>query len=914
MKPLLRTLFVLILLPCAPLAAQDKEKAKAASDEVQKMVREGAAEALETKLAGGRTPEEKQLLAQAYGNRARRQKAGDERKRAFEQAADKYRKWLDELERAGKGGGLAATVKLAAGRVEYAGMILSGQAAGDLDEFEITMGQRGDRKALLGWLETARGQYEKAAQEIAPLAESLSRQDEEDLLAAGLLDLLQQTKLDLTLNLGWTSYYLAVLEPKDETKRQQLLTAAERKFGTLIDSGQTGQMRYQCYTALAMVQREQGHYEDAEKSFHYALGEDAEPQVVAQVRYELARCQIKESKFDEARTTLRPLVEKDLQNLSAEDRPARFYINLAQVWDANSYLLEADAIRAEARDSTARTAILQKAQRSREAGHNKMRRLVRLGGPWPGLVQIYVAASVNLKTPMRDLSPMELLYTAGVLSDAKRYKDALERLQEAAGRPDVDQQLAADLLYETGRCQYQLQNLPDAAKAFQKVAAEYRSYEKAAQAATFAYQIWGKIAEGSKRADDYLRLAETLRNLIENYADHPNRNEALWLLPVALQLAGKYDEAASQFAKVPENTKNWEEAQFRRAVCGRRACEAARASLGAEEYKAKGRQAAQALLHYADEAGKRAEQAPNKDAVVKWSAEARVAGAEMLASQGVDDYQPALEAVAAFETQYPKSEQHGRVLAVRIRAYRGLREFDQASKILQQFLQTAPPDQIGGTLAGLAKGMQEEVERLSQAGQKDEARKLALDSLATFEELQKWVAADASRGKHLDPVLFGRAQMHYLAGQCPEAQKLVATLLEKSPENRKNGNYQYLNALVLAAGVTDSSSPADLKRAQDAWAALLTDVAIRQRAPERYWEARYNWLALALRLGQAGDVIKAIKQESVWYPDLGGSPWKEKLEALYTQAGGTESLSAASQATTQATTQPAAESGPAGQP
>jgi hypothetical protein len=41
---------------------------------------------------------------------------------------------------------------------------------------------------------------------------------------------------------------------------------------------------------------------------------------------------------------------------------------------------------------------------------------------------------------------------------------------------------------------------------------------------------------------------------------------------------------------------------------------------------------------------------------------------------------------------------------------------------------------------------------------------------------------------------------------------------------------------------------------------------------------------MSLRLGSAADVEKAITQERVWSPDLGGPPWKEKLEDLWHRA------------------------------
>jgi tetratricopeptide (TPR) repeat protein len=351
----------------------------------------------------------------------------------------------------------------------------------------------------------------------------------------------------------------------------------------------------------------------------------------------------------------------------------------------------------------------------------------------------------------------------------------------------------------------------------------------------------------------------------------------LWLLPVALQLAGRFDAAVVEFAKVAEGSPHWEEAQYRWAVCGRRAVEATRSSAGAEAYAAAAHKAAEALGRYADEALARSDSAVRRDEIRTWSAEARVSAAELLISERVGDGRGALAAVGEFETRYPQSELLGRVLAVRIRAYRGLHEFEQASKMLAEFLRATPPEQVGGTLATLAQGMQDEVERLVGDAQSDAARALAADSLATFDELEKWVRADARRGQSLEYVLAGRARMLYLAGQYDEALKAVTTLLDKSP---KNGNSQHLLALTLTARLATDAPREELTRAQEAWAALLADASLPQRAPERYWEARYNWLALTLRMGDAADVEKAITQERIWRPELGGSPWRERLQDL----------------------------------
>lgn len=201
--------------------------------------------------------------------------------------------------------------------------------------------------------------------------------------------------------------------------------------------------------------------------------------------------------------------------------------------------------------------------------------------------------------------------------------------------------------------------------------------------------------------------------------------------------------------------------------------------------------------------------------------------------------------------------------------------------MLSRFLDAAPPAQIGPTLAGLAAGMQQEVQRLLDAGQPDTARALAGDALPTFDELEKWVRAKPDRADMLESVLAGRSRMLFHAGQFAEAERVVVELLERNP---RQGDYRHLHALVLSAQAATDESKATLRKAQDAWALLLADPSIRRHAPARYWEARYHWLALLLQEGRAAEVETAITQERVWQTDLGGPPWADKLAHLLRSA------------------------------
>jgi predicted Zn-dependent protease len=220
-------------------------------------------------------------------------------------------------------------------------------------------------------------------------------------------------------------------------------------------------------------------------------------------------------------------------------------------------------------------------------------------------------------------------------------------------------------------------------------------------------------------------------------------------------------------------------------------------------------------------------------------------------------------------------------LAVRINAYRALGRNDDASRALDSFLETVPVEQAGGMLAVVARGMQEQVERLEADGDAAGARDLARQSLPTFVQLLEWVRGAPARAKHVPAVSFGLAQMYYLAGEYEEARSLTVDLLQSDP---RDGSYQRLNALVLTAALGADASQDQIVAARDAWGTMLRDPTLRSAFPERYWESRYHFLELMVREGRAGEAATAIRQERVWYPELGGPGWRAKLEALLARA------------------------------
>lgn len=880
----------LVLLACAAAHGQEEagrgteppaeaaRQGAAQPSEVDNLVEQGAVGVLEQRLKSG-TIDDLYKLAAAAKNRARRERRPGERDKAFEDAEKRYVKLIDTISKSTAGEPAKRTMDQVRARSELAGMLLSAWSAGELDRFELSDGKAVDRKALLARLQRAREQYVRAAELVNPLYEEIDAREDE-FLALGIKDDIRRYKLDTDFNLGFANLYIGQVS-EAAAERVEAFNEAIKRFQALLDTGRVGAEMFQCHLGMGVALRELSRYDESERQFKLAMDEGSGPVVVAQARYEAARCLCLAGKFEEARALLAPLVELDPDSLAPAERAVKFYISLGRLWDAKSYLLESAAVARTASDSVAKTAILNKARTARETGLARMNRLASTGGPWPAVVKLHVADAIKAGTDPGSMSPTELRFAAGKLTDEKKHAEALPLLREAATRSGVEAGLAGDILMDLALCHYQLGDLRSAAQTFDQLVAAYSKHEKASTAATYAYKCWAKVADESKNAADFGKLGGALQRLLDTFPQHEDRAAAEWFLPVALQAAGQYEEAARRFVGVPKDSPHWEEAQFRTVVCARLGVEGKRESLAADAYKQAAAKAATDLRSYAEAALRRA--TGGDSPAGRFAAEALVNAGELLVTAGVERHADGLKMLEDFEKHFPESDLLGRVLAVRIRAYRGQREFEQASKLLDQYLATVSPERARSVLAGLASSMQDEIDELTASGRTDDARALAGEAVEIFDQLLKSLAADSKRAADAELIRFGLARTLATAGQYERARQMVDDLLQASPQN---GNYQRLDAIVRTTVLSEGAPTAEVQAAQDAWGKLLRDPSMKKRAPQVYWEARYHWLALHARLGKTAEVGSAIRQERVWFPDLGGPPWQEKLEALFRSVGG----------------------------
>lgn len=868
---------------CAPSSAVFAQTTQERPEaELDRLVEAGLVDEVASRIRGSTRPEDLRALARAHANRAARTKPPELRQREFELAALRFESWITATQKQRETSEERRAIDEALAHIEFGNLFFGKWAAPALDEFELLSGRGVDLAALARLLDRAREEFEKAHALVDPLLRALETggPDMEDrFLAVGIYDVLKQLDVDVDYNRAWAALTSARVRPATDQRRATILREAERHFSRLVGLAPSGKLAYRVHLGMGVTLREQSRADEARRHFQKALELAENFASRAQVRFEQARNEIVAGQFDMARERLGPLLELADSELTPEQQGGRFYINLARLWDAVCDLERAAATLKSAAASPARGQLEQRARRERETGLLKLNRLAARGGPWPRVIKVYADDVIKPTADPKSLTPIELVFTARHLLETQQPLPAIERLQEAAGRADIGRDLLGEVLMELGTAHYRRDDLRSAAQVFDRVCTELKSHQRAPEAATFAYQLWAKIADESKQPEDYARLAETLLNLVRTFPEHPKRGEALWWLPVALQSAGKHVEAAEQYAKVPRESPHWEEAQYRRVICLRQALEKERAGLDAAQYSLRARTIASELRRYADQAFSRAGRGTEARALRGWSAQATVVAAELLVEDGVRRYQEAFDLLGEFESRYGESDAISRVLAVRIRALRGLQKVREAAEVVQQYLKTVPPEKAGGVLAMVARSAQQEVDRLLQSGQTQEASRVAADSIETFEQLESALAG--AKPADLDAVRFGAARMKMLAGRYEEARVIARQLLEKEP---RNGHFQRLLAEIVTRALPQNPSVDALRSAREAWSGLLRDATLRERSPELYWEARYEFLSLLLREGAACDVEAAIRQERIWRPDLGGGRWGPRLEKLYEQA------------------------------
>ncbi len=861
--------------------------AAAQTDRLDELIARGDVEGV--RRAVGKTPTANELgwIARAAANHAGGASAGAERDAAYRAAERVFEDWLAAQARDQQTPARKRAFDQAAAQAALGELLLQ-WAALDLDALEFAA-KPTPSTDLVDRLRRARRAFEVADQQIAPLAAlTRDRKAEDELLALGIYDQLAPAQREITYRRAWAEVGLARAESIEAARRDLLRTAADR-FDGLLRTGLTGEDEWNCRLGRGVALRHAGEWDEAARTLRPVMDSSTRAALRARARYELGRAQIAAQRFADARAILAPLATRDPQRLPPAEQDAAFFVNAAKLWHALSYLRESQALRAAAGASVARETLTRQADDARGKGLAALNELSQQGDTWRQVVTAHLEAAIPTDSDPSALSTGELLISAQRLVDKRDWPGAIARLNRALAATDLDRSRRAAALFDLGRCYFERGDLAEAADAFSRSAMTDGRHARAEQAALNAYRLWAKVADASRRPDDYARLVAALRLLIEWYPNRAAEVEAEWWLAVALQAAGELSEAERIFAAVPSGASRHFEARYRRWSCARALLTAERERLAAPDYASR-------AAHIAEELASIGRlKLPDNDGSVRFRrdrdlrARATLEAAEMWAAPGLRDDRRTLELLDGFETRFDAGPLLGRVLTTRLRALRGLGQDDKAATVIDELLAAVgrgAPNAEGVTTSGsalalIAQGMQEELDQLEAAGDRAAARRVATDAAPTFQRLLAWVEAAPERKAYLPPVLYGLARAHWLAGELDAAERSVNQLVLLEPEN---GEAQRLRALILTERLPEDAAAEDIAKARAAWGRLLQDRELRARKPDRYWEARWNALTLMMRMDAAGDVLQAITQEKIWYPQMGGPPWQAQFETLHAQA------------------------------
>jgi tetratricopeptide (TPR) repeat protein len=869
--------------------------------------------------------------ARAFAQTSLQVKDARERERQLGRAVREYEDALSLQGDAGWFLGVRRHFDVAQWRVELGDLILRRWVAADMDRYEITSGLDFDRERVTRRLRLALESYASAGRLLDELSAGLE-QDEDKYLLLGVAGKIIPLREQQRLNSAWASLYLAITAGPASQEHNDLLATSIDAFDAASRNAKQADRKYNALLGAGIALYHSKRLAEAEAVFDRIIRSTSPQPLIARAYFEKARALVQAEQFDEARDELETLKAIPESRLQGADAGAAFYVRLAPLMLAQTHLLEA---KSKGRNYPAERRALE------ERGCAALARISEQGGIWPEIVQAYLDAYAGAKRAVGDLTDTELRIKAEHLMGGKNYAAAIPVLKLAIDRPGSDE-AKTQARFNLGVCLFQTQDLRSAAEAFAAVIQAAPTGDMAERAVEYAYHCWRQVAHDSQNVEDYRRLAELCELIRNRFARHKLATEAAWVGALARQEAGDIDQALAAYAKVPRTSDHYWIARRNVARCKQAAYEVAISSSSPPRRRRAAEEAQDAWSTLAEDlTAALAETRKSLDGtgptasqpsavktnvreggaalpglpgfagtaeVREWIAEAKLAAAAAIVCDDLRGYAEGLRILADLPL-------NGRVLALRLRCHRGLGDLRSANEAIEEFIrgssgapedaadraasrpesgtagntaESSEPGAVLAALVGLAAEMEKETARLKSVGRPAEAARMAGDTAETIAQLLEWIQKQPDYQQHVPAVRYSLVKALAEADRPGEAVPYIEQLMIEKPDD---GEYVLMAARLqeaLGRGAAGASPPTAkteaLARAEAYWEQLLRDEALRERAPDAYWEARYHWLEHQLRRGHAADVLKAIDTEKAWYPDLGGPPWQAKFLDLAKRA------------------------------
>jgi hypothetical protein len=454
---------------------------------------------------------------------------------------------------------------------------------------------------------------------------------------------------------------------------------------------------------------------------------------------------------------------------------------------------------------------------------------------------------------------------------------SLENLLKSAGL-SADDRAAA--LFILGRALFEANQPLLAAQRFTQLARDFPADSQAERSMELAATLaWDE----HHRAPDDPDVRKTLRDALEVLlAKYPNlKSIDRWQYAAGrLALVDKrFDEAQKRFALVTPDAVEWLDANFMQAATAR---DRAMAAGGGESSKALHQQTIDTITKVKPivERGMGEARDPARKASLQYYlAMLRVFQAE--ATLGQNDPQKAIDLLAGIESDAGVGgDAIGEAMKVRINAYQALHKPEEALNDLKKFVQTSPA-QAGAVLQPMLASLAADVQRLTDAGQDQQAHDLATRTLLpAAKSLEQWLQSSEAAVDDAQRETLWRhvADAYRLAGQCEAGEPIYARLLAAKPDSAP---------LLLGRAECLFTQGGD-QRLADAMAIYKRLAAAGEKAGhDAYWTSQLRMLQI-LDVTSRGtqQIVPRIERLRQGDANFGGERYRKGFEALRAKYAG----------------------------
>ncbi|MEM9914073.1 MAG: hypothetical protein AAF911_03835 [Planctomycetota bacterium] len=526
--------------------------------------------------------------------------------------------------------------------------------------------------------------------------------------------------------------------------------------------------------------------------------------------------------------------------------------------------------------------------------------LGRNAGPLRNLIYDRWASSIPADLAAEALAELPPAVRVAVADISRRRGQlALSRGQEAAGRALLeraidygrsvsDRGLVGDEVWANG--QY---NLAYATYALEPT--NLGSLLSAAETATTVAEETPTLPVATDAIDLASRLLESLhrsyaaqpgvtpayeRAMVVLYdsghydTTQPADDRLLYYAFAMFQAKGDYEQAAGLYAQQLKNHPNYFEAQAQRVAALLQWYQQTPPGSRRDQIESDLVDAAKRTAAQADPAMRNASEPRQADGAARALANARLALAQVRATRG--DLDAALDGIADFETEFadrPALVQRGleRRILLLVDADRLEEAKEAAATMMGRF-----PDAAAGVINNVLSDMERQIEALGDDG--PGAAKLADAAAAMAKLLADWAEDQGYDERQMLAYRLVVLKSLRIADRQGEALAYLRdTKLEANFGNNVDVLFEKARALV------SQGDPASLREAIPLLNRIIGGLA--EPYPDVYWRSWIARLEINLKLGEGvADVTRRVRQLQQTHPDLGGEPFKSRLEGLSVEA------------------------------